>query len=78
MWNVSLAQNKHYCERLQTLTLSLLAWGLFELRCRTHFDKIGQTGLKLALVGRRWFCNLHRELQTWSSCWVGLLPITPS
>jgi len=58
---------------LQTLALSSLARGL---KMPTHLDKIYQIGLKPALVEKHWLACLHRDLQTWSSCWVELLPIT--
>jgi len=35
----------------------------------THFDKIGQIRLKLALVEKRLSCSLHCDLHTWSICW---------
>jgi len=39
-------------ERLETLSLSTLARG--PLRWGTYFDKVGQIGLRPALVGKRW------------------------
>jgi len=40
------------------------------ISARAHFDKIGQIGLKLALVQKRLTCSLHGDLRTWSSCWI--------